>query len=182
MSSWFRNTTISSVLSGVAAVVGAVLALILTAVDSSKFVEFRGIKLQFDQSEPAKTLAETEKLRGELSALRADIRNVASLPKDTKLALQLQQTQKAIKDMIVRQERLEQVILANPMKALEIPHLQRDLENIKAAQQASLVAMKDGVDRIYDLNKWLLGAMAISIVTLALSNFLKGKETESPKP
>jgi hypothetical protein len=64
---------------------------------------------------------------------------------------------------------------------LEIPLLQRDLENLKVSQQANIQAVKDGVDRIYDLNKWLLGAMALSIIALAIGNFLKAKESSSEK-
>lgn len=164
-------------MSAFAGMVGTLLAIFLIF-DSSRF---RDATIQYVgtaqyQSAPDKPLAETEKLREELKALQSDIRNVAALPKDMKLALQLQQTQKAIKSISSRQEKLEEVILANPTRALQIPLLQRDLENLRAAQQANLVAVKGDVDRIYDLNKWLLGAMAISIVTLALSNFLKGKE------
>jgi hypothetical protein len=32
-----------------------------------------------------------------------------------------------------------------------------------------------------DLNKWLLGAMALSIIALAIGNFLKAKESSSEK-
>lgn len=49
--------------------------------------------------------------------------------------------------------KLENAILTTPSKALEIPLLQRDLENTKISQQAMISAVKDGVDRVYDLNK-----------------------------
>lgn len=175
-----RRIPASSILSLMAAIVGTIVALYST-VDTFRTIELKGVKLQVDQASSDKTLAETIKLREELRSLKTDLQNVASLPHDAKVAIQLQQTQKAIKDIAERQEKLEQVILANPAKALEIPLLQRDLENVKSAQQANLTAVKEGVDRIYDLNKWLLGAMAISIVTLAISNFLKGKEPSGGK-
>jgi hypothetical protein len=57
-----------------------------------------------------------------------------------------------------------------------MPLFQRDLENIRISEQSNSSVLKDSVDRIYDLNKWLLGAMAISIITLAVANFFKAKE------
>jgi hypothetical protein len=96
------------------------------------------------------------------------------VPDASKAGLQLDQLQKSVADLQTRQVRIEQAILANPIKALEIPLLQRDLDGLKTAQQDSILALRQNVDRVYDLNKWLLGAMAVSIVTLAISNFLKG--------
>src|SRR5262245_5305413 len=102
--------------------------------------------------------------------------SLSSIPKANKLYLQLQKIEESITDVKIREEKLEEVILSNPTKALELPLFQRDLENIKVNQQTNVAAIKDSVDRVYDLNKWLLGAMAISVVTLAIANFLKSKE------
>jgi len=32
--------------------------------------------------------------------------------------------------------------------------------------------------RVYDLNKWLFGKMAVSIITLAIGTFLKSRVTD----
>ncbi|UXL41041.1 hypothetical protein N7D90_24595 (plasmid) [Pseudomonas fragi] len=175
MFSSLKKIPVSSILSIVAAMVGFSVAL-YSSMDTFRVNDIYGVKFQVDQVSLDMALAETAKLKEELRSIKTDLKNVTALPPASKLAIQLQQTQSAIKQLASRQEKLEQVILANPAKALEIPLLQRDLENVKAAHQANLIAVKEGVDRIYDLNKWLLGAMAISIMTLAISNFLKGKE------
>ena len=49
-----------------------------------------------------------------------------------------------------------------------MPLIKRDIENIQITQQVNIQAVKDGVDRIYDIAKWLIGAMAVSIITLVI--------------
>lgn len=115
---------------------------------------------------------------GEIQAISDTIRNAPNLPREGKTVLDIQIIQKRIEDIRDRQAKIEQVILANPAKALEIPLIQRDLDGLKAVQQANIQAVKEGVDRIYDLNKWLLGAMAISVIALAIGNFLKPRESK----
>lgn len=78
-------------------------------------------------------------------------------------------------DISQRQERIEQVILNNPARALEIPMLRNDLNNMREANAQRLEAIKASVDQSYDLNKWLLGTMAITIIGLAITTFLSRK-------
>ena len=77
----------------------------------------------------------------------------------------------------VRETKLEQVILADPSKALEMPLLRRDMDSNKEYNLASLSEVKAEIDRIYDLSKWLIGGLTISIISLAIASLLKfGKE------
>jgi hypothetical protein len=124
---------------------------------------------------------EINKLRNDINALHDSTENISAIPKESKIGIQIQLLKKSIDVIHDRQEHIEKVILTNPSKALEIPLIQRDIDNLKTIQQANIQAVKDGVDRIYDLNKWLLGAMAISIIALAVGNFLKTTESTSQK-
>ena len=112
----------------------------------------------------------------QLDEMKKLITTVAQLPSDDKLYIQLEQLNSSVSELKSREDKLEAVILANPTKALEMPLLQRDLENIKLSEQSNSSVLKDSVDRIYDLNKWLLGAISISLITLAVANFFKPKE------
>ena len=125
--------------------------------------------------------AQVEGLKRELELLRANAAKAATLPDDAKLAQQLVQLASTGKSLDDRLQRLEAVILSNPAKALEIPLLQRDLEALRVAQQTNQLAAKDSVDRLYDISKWLLGTMAISIITMALSNLLKPRPAPERK-
>jgi hypothetical protein len=113
-----------------------------------------------------------------LKELEQHISSLSNIPKEDALYIELQKVSNSVGDLNSREAKIESVILENPAKALEMPLLRRDLDNVKESQQAALVNLKDSVDRIYDLNKWLLGAMAVSIVTLAAGNLLKPKETK----
>ena len=103
------------------------------------------------------------------------MQSISKLPDRDKLSIQFRQLQKAVADIQDREDKLEKAILTNPSKALEIPLIQRDLENIKVTQQANILSSKESIDRIYDLAKWLLGGIAVSIFTQAVVNFLKEK-------
>ncbi|TKD37244.1 hypothetical protein [Azotobacter chroococcum] len=121
---------------------------------------------------------EVSKLREQITTLRSETAKITQIPDEAKLGVRLGELNQLVKSLDERLQKLETAILSNPAKALEIPLLQRDLENLRQSQQANLTAVKEGVDRLYDINKWLLGAMAISIITLALSNFLRSRPTE----
>jgi hypothetical protein len=167
-------------------IIGALVAMI------AGFLSFT--TQSFENARRSQILAEAEKIRAEqldklaekiaslgsdLNALRQHISSISNIPKEDALNIELQKLGSSFKDLNSREAKLETVILENPAKALEMPLLRRDLDNVKDVQQAALVNLKDSVDRIYDLNKWLLGAMAVSIVTLATGNLLKSKETKS---
>ena len=53
--------------------------------------------------------------------------------------------------------------------------LRRDLESLRDAQSQGLTAVRQSVDQVYDLTKWLLGALAVGILSLAISNYFTRK-------
>lgn len=173
---------IPKLLPAVAAMLSTIAGLVVvlyrpsSEIGTSKFqVETLEKQLTATQQAMDRSLA----LQEELQSIKADIRNISKLSSNEKLAFQMSQVQRDIQQITQRQQKLENAILTSPSKALEIPLLQRDIENIKSLQKENIIAIKEGIDRVYDLNKWLLGAMAVSVVTLAVSNFLKGKESSS---
>ena len=68
---------------------------------------------------------------------------------------------------------IEQTIMDDPTKALQLPLLRRDLEAVKETTLQANATTKQSVDQIYDLNKWLLGSMAVGVILLALSHFFR---------
>ena len=80
---------------------------------------------------------------------------------------------KRLSDIEASQAKLNTLILASPDKALELPLMRRDFDDARARQADEVAALKRDIDRVYDLNKWLLGGIAVSIMTLGFANFLK---------
>jgi hypothetical protein len=120
-----------------------------------------------------------EKIISRVGALEQRISSISNIPKENALYDEIKQLTASVDDLNSREGKIESIILEKPAKALEMPLFRRDLDNLKDAQQIALVSVKENVDRIYDLNKWLLGALAVSIVTLAVGNLLKSKETKT---
>jgi hypothetical protein len=173
----------SAVLSIIAAVIGLVVAFYSIF---GSFI-FKGaddlITKKLDIEITTLRALQEDKLRlqpiiDRINNLEQHISSLANIPKEDALYIELQKLGNSVGDLNSREAKIETVILENPAKALEMPLLRRDLDNAKEAQQAALVSLKESVDRIYDLSKWLLGAMAVSIVTLAVVNLLKPKETK----
>ncbi len=166
---------ISSLLFSLTLVISAVVA-----VYSFNFGKRITVSIQPPSQPPSVPAFETEmvKIRADLDRLKGAAQ---ALPTGTpsQLALEVQQATSNIKALDSRLASLETAILANPAKALQIPLIQRDIDGLRLSQQAASTYLKESVDRIYDLNKWLLGGLAVSIITLALSTFFRSKTKSS---
>jgi hypothetical protein len=92
----------------------------------------------------------------QLSDLTNHINSISNVPTDSALNLQLQQLSTSVADISSRLSKLESVILENPVKALEIPLMKRDIENIKDSEKEGFKRLKENIDRTYDISKWLL--------------------------
>jgi len=171
---WFKRLSIFEWLPLVAGAITALTLLITTTLwfrpDSSLLLERYSI-------EQSKTLQDKYAvLDKKVDSLGGQLQALSNIPDQNKIAIQLKGMDVALNDLKTRHTKLEDAILTNPAKAIEVPLLRKDLDNLKDSQQQNLLALQQGVDRVYDLNKWLLGAMAVSIITLAISNVLRGKK------
>lgn len=172
---------ISSVLSIVAAVLGLGVWIFSSFIQTQRSdVISKELTIRNDQV--IKFIAEYQSkfndVISRISALEQHISSISNIPKEDTLYIEMQKVSTSVSDLNSRESKIESIILESPAKALEMPLLRRDLDNVKEAQQAAVVSLKESVDRVYDLNKWLLGAMAVSVVTLAAGNLLKPKETK----
>jgi hypothetical protein len=65
---------------------------------------------------------------------------------------------------------IDTAINENPQKAMSLPLIRKDLENVTADALASKVDTQAQIDRMYDLFKWFIpafGALVLSILGLA---------------
>lgn len=70
---------------------------------------------------------------------------------------------------------LNDIIIENPEKSLTIPLLNKDIENIKNENDLQIELIKDKVETVVDLNKWILGLIFSLLITIVLSNLSKNK-------
>lgn len=121
------------------------------------------------------------RINTDIEALRTDIQAISRVPEQSQVAGQLNRLEGSVAGLQTRQMKLEQVILDNPAKALEMPLLRRDVESLRNSQQENLVLIRQSIDRVYDQNKWFIGAILVSIIGLAISTYLTGKRTGQSK-
>lgn len=71
---------------------------------------------------------------------------------------------------------LDDAIGQSPDRALAVPLLRKDLDNLKDSYHRDLDNTQAEINRVYDQNKWFLGlmfTMALGLIGLAVSNFLQ---------
>lgn len=78
-------------------------------------------------------------------------------------------------DISKRQDALEKAILNNPEKALSLPLLKRDIESVRENNNQAVISMKASVDQVYDLSKWLLGSVALTVISLVATAYFQKK-------
>jgi len=78
---------------------------------------------------------------------------------------------------------IEEAILDNPARALQFTLLSREMEDLQETYESDLESTRQEIERIYDFNKWFIGlmfTMAIGLLGLAVSNFIKKPEKAAP--
>ncbi len=99
----------------------------------------------------------------------------------TAVGVQIALIHSDVKTLDSRIQILEEGLLENPEKALAIPLLRKDIQNIKRSYNENITAMNKNIDRIYDQNKWFIGLMvsiAIGFIGLVVSNFLQMRKIQ----
>jgi hypothetical protein len=121
-------------------------------------------------------MIETKVLDEELKRMRRDQELILKALNRPPENLQIRVLAERLESISRRQNGIEQAIMANPTRALELPMLRNDLNNMREVNAQQLEAIKAGVDQSYDMNKWLLGTIVITIIGLAISNLLTRKK------
>lgn len=131
---------------------------------------------QVEQTDLAKTKARLDILDRRIAAIEAQATQLPTLPAQSKVTSQISRLESAQQDLSERQKKIEDAVIASPEKALTLPLMRRDLDAIKQDQEARALEIRRAIDQVYDMNKWLLGSVAIAIISLALSSLLRRPE------
>jgi hypothetical protein len=99
-----------------------------------------------------------------------------NLPPDLATTAAITQMSSEISNVTVRIQALEDAISSSPDKAIALPLMRKDLDNMQREQADDRANTQAEFDRLSDFNKWFFGliaTMAVSIVGLAISNAFK---------
>jgi hypothetical protein len=77
-----------------------------------------------------------------------------------------------------RVDRLEQALMTSPEKSLALPLLRQELDRSTEQHLRDIESVRSDVGRVYDINKWVFGLIAASLLGLTLNTML----TKRPKP
>ena len=80
---------------------------------------------------------------------------------------------------------LNSIILDNPEKAVSLPLMRKDMENLESNHKNDLEAMRSELSRALGLGQWLIGLMffmAIGLFGIAVGNLLLPKEIATGVP
>jgi len=65
--------------------------------------------------------------------------------------------------------------MASPMRALELPMMRRDIEEIRAAREREQATTKESIDRLYTLLEASIGGILVAVLLMAMDKFLGGR-------
>jgi hypothetical protein len=96
------------------------------------------------------------------------------------LSTRIELVDASLTNVSVRLRLLEDAISSTPDKALSIPLLRRDVDDIRQQLIHDRAIAKADLDRIYDFSKWFFGLMGAAVVGFFTSQ-LKAKEKGEKK-
>ena len=158
------------------AVTAITLGIAVWADQSSKEMTFRATGERADAAIAARMQAEAIKdIRRQLDELKTGGPSPAGATPELK----------ALEGRLARveaaQAQLSSVILTTPEKAVAIPMMRRDIDELKVADLRNADALKYEIDRIYDFGKWIIGGFGAGILSLATSQFIRRREGVAQK-
>ena len=122
-------------------------------------------------------VVELDSLRAELSALKA------ASPDSPQAEAALASVEVSVERIGERINSIESAILQDPEKAVAVPILRRDLDNLEQSLRRDVSATRDEIARIHDQNRWFFGLMGTAwfgLLSLAVANLFKSRNDRSP--
>lgn len=119
-------------------------------------------------------------LQSELSRVKSGLSNISSLPEGHEWKTESSEIKHTIFLISEKLDALENALTVNPSKALAVPILRKDLNNVEKSLKAELLQTRAEIDRMYDQNKWFIGLMftiALSVLGIAASSLFNKKDT-----
>ena len=168
--SWANGVAAAAAVAGLA---GATLSLITDKMD----VDLLGSKVAVEaRSDLDSRLVRTiGNLQSEIVVLRKEQAAINTLSKGNKVEVGVGALGIRLEALSGRLQSLEQAIQSTPEKALTMPLMRRDIDNSKESNALGICTIKASVDQIYDLTKWLLGTLAVGVLSLVISNYFQRK-------
>jgi septal ring factor EnvC (AmiA/AmiB activator) len=73
---------------------------------------------------------------------------------------------------------LTSAITSTPEKVLALPLLKKDVDDLRAESHIQTEELKDEMNRMYDMNKWLIGLILAALVGTIINNIIQSKKAD----
>ena len=100
----------------------------------------------------------------DIAELKAAVRAQGPTPPKGKLAAEVRRIRSRVGALTSQQAALNEVLAPDPVKALGVALLQRDLRNTEASTEGSFAAVRADIDRQYDLMKFVVGTLGLGLL------------------
>lgn len=174
------------IISFLALTLGIASAITVLSISDTKFTKTTNISTQqtlLENIKKLKTTLNTLHTSSELHTLQISDLSALDPSFDTSKQITLLQTE--IKRLNQRTTTLERGILDSPEKALSLPLLRRDFENLTTNHQKDFQTTNHSIDRVYDQNRWFIGIMApiaVTLIGLGINTYIqRPKKTQQPQ-
>ena len=151
------------------------IAGVLTGLALSDFPTFVS-----PQAEDIQTLkSEVSSLDSRIEAIQQEIEILSKSPPNASVPGELLRIQSDVSNVDERLTAIEDTILENPSKALEVTLLTKEVERLNQKHNDDIQELQIEISRVYDLTKWIVGlmfSMAVGLFTIAISNYLKDRQ------
>ena len=137
------------------------------------------VELQQNRAQIAEIAASNERTNAALAELLKTTTGAPRGSQDSKLLQQeIDSIKSDIKIVQTSLDKLNSAILTTPEKALTLPLLRKDLDDLKIQDQRDVDAIRLEIGRAYDLNKWLIGFLLAAILGTILGNILQARSPD----
>ncbi len=122
---------------------------------------------------------EIDSLERELAIVRQQTESLAIVPEEAPVAAQLARLDQTLSAIDERLTGLEEAILTDPAKALQVPLLSNQVADLEERTEAAIAAQRENVDRVYDILKFSIVALAGGVLSMAIATVFRARRGDS---
>jgi len=120
--------------------------------------------------------SEVVSIKNDLLSVKAQLDKVSMLPKETALALKIEELNSTLLVLRSQVSKLNEAIIEDPEKALSAVLLRKELDTMKSDYNNSISLVRQQIENVSDLGKWLVGillALSVSILAVAIGGIVQ---------
>lgn len=123
----------------------------------------------------SKLVAQIESIEKQINSINSTLDSASS---EQLSKLGAEKIDKKLEEVSSDLKSLKEIIVESPEKALAIPLLRKEMDELQSKQIALAASTKDQIDRIYDFSKWFLGLMITLAIGLVTMGFVRKPKTD----